>query len=36
MIIKKRKLMKIGDVKNLTGMTARTIRYYDEVGLLPS
>lgn len=27
--------LKIGDVARLTGTTARTIRYYEELGLLP-
>jgi DNA-binding transcriptional MerR regulator len=28
--------MKIGDVAKLTGTTPRTIRYYEEIGLLPA
>ena len=28
--------LKIGDVANRTGMTPRTIRYYEEIGLLGS
>jgi DNA-binding transcriptional MerR regulator len=27
--------LRIGDVAELTGTTARTIRYYEEIGLLP-
>ncbi len=27
--------LRIGEVAELTGMTARTIRYYEEIGLLP-
>ena len=28
--------MKIGDVAKLAGVTPRTIRYYEEIGLLPA
>ena len=28
--------LRIGDVAELTGTTPRTIRYYEEIGLLPS
>jgi DNA-binding transcriptional MerR regulator len=28
--------LKIGDVAKLTGTTPRTIRYYEEIGLLPA
>lgn len=28
--------MKIGDVARLAGVTPRTIRYYEEIGLLPA
>ncbi|MBV9004057.1 MAG: MerR family DNA-binding transcriptional regulator, partial [Solirubrobacterales bacterium] len=27
--------MRIGEVSELTGTTPRTIRYYEEIGLLP-
>jgi MerR family transcriptional regulator, repressor of the yfmOP operon len=30
------KRLRIGDVAELTGTTPRTIRYYEEIGLLPS
>ena len=30
------RLLRIGEVASLTGTTARTIRYYEEIGLLPS
>jgi DNA-binding transcriptional MerR regulator len=29
------KLLRIGEVAELTGTTPRTIRYYEEIGLLP-
>ena len=29
-------VLRIGDVARLTGTTPRTIRYYEEIGLLPS
>jgi DNA-binding transcriptional MerR regulator len=29
------KALRIGEVAELTGTTARTIRYYEEIGLLP-
>ena len=29
------KLMRIGEVAELTGTTPRTIRYWEEIGLLP-
>jgi DNA-binding transcriptional MerR regulator len=29
-------ILRIGDVAQLTGTTARTIRYYEEIGLLPA
>jgi DNA-binding transcriptional MerR regulator len=29
------RLLRIGEVAELTGTTARTIRYYEEIGLLP-
>jgi DNA-binding transcriptional MerR regulator len=28
-------VLRIGDVAKLTGTTARTLRYYEEIGLLP-
>jgi DNA-binding transcriptional MerR regulator len=28
--------LRIGEVAELTGLTARTIRYYEEIGLLPA
>ncbi|MEA2470711.1 MAG: MerR family transcriptional regulator, repressor of the yfmOP operon, partial [Thermoleophilaceae bacterium] len=28
-------LLRIGEVAELTGTTPRTIRYYEEIGLLP-
>ncbi len=28
--------LRIGEVAQLTGTTARTIRYYEEIGLLPA
>lgn len=31
----KKKLYKIGDLTKLLGITSRTIRYYDQLGLLP-
>ena len=31
-----RPALKIGDVAKLAGVTPRTIRYYEEIGLLPS
>jgi len=30
-----REVLRIGDVARLTGTTPRTIRYYEEIGLLP-
>ena len=30
------RLLRIGEVASLTGTTPRTIRYYEEIGLLPS
>jgi DNA-binding transcriptional MerR regulator len=30
------RLLRIGEVAELTGTTPRTIRYYEEIGLLPS
>jgi DNA-binding transcriptional MerR regulator len=30
-----REILRIGDVARLTGTTPRTIRYYEEIGLLP-
>lgn len=27
--------MKVSDVAKLTGVTVRTLHYYDEIGLLP-
>jgi DNA-binding transcriptional MerR regulator len=30
-----RKALRIGELAELTGTTARTIRYYEEIGLLP-
>jgi DNA-binding transcriptional MerR regulator len=30
------KLLRIGDVAELAGTTTRTIRYYEEIGLLPA
>jgi DNA-binding transcriptional MerR regulator len=32
----KRGTLKIGDVARLAGVTPRTIRYYEEIGLLPA
>ena len=29
------RLLRIGEVAELTGTTPRTIRYYEEIGLLP-
>ena len=29
-------ILRIGEVAELTGTTARTIRYYEEIGLLPA
>jgi MerR family transcriptional regulator, repressor of the yfmOP operon len=31
-----RRQLRIGDVAELTGTTTRTIRYYEEIGLLPT
>jgi DNA-binding transcriptional MerR regulator len=35
MSVSTEKLLRIGEVAELTGTTPRTIRYYEEIGLLP-
>jgi MerR family transcriptional regulator, repressor of the yfmOP operon len=34
--VSERKRLRIGEVAELTGTTPRTIRYYEEIGLLPA